>query len=158
MKYYWKNASRPVSEDPDKAYAIHRQLCTILTKSESSRKDVKLKNSGLRHPRSSPFTGRRPGPHPSTPIHRQCVYQRSWRRFQGTWVVHQLKPIPRIPTNQTTSHRRLYHQKYGKKNHHMSRSINNISPDPTSTGRQNCVPYGFRIGSTVRSGHMPSWR
>ena len=45
MKYYYQNHSKPISEDPDMEYAIHRQMCTVVTRAESSRKKQTIRST-----------------------------------------------------------------------------------------------------------------
>ena len=37
--YYYKNHSRPISDDPDKEYAIQRHNCAVVTRAESAKTD-----------------------------------------------------------------------------------------------------------------------
>ena len=45
MNYYYADNSRPISDDPDKDYAIHRQSCTVVTTSQSSRRDTSVRST-----------------------------------------------------------------------------------------------------------------
>jgi len=43
--YYHSNHSTPISDDPDKEYAIQRQSCAVVTKAESSRTDKNARST-----------------------------------------------------------------------------------------------------------------
>merc|ERR1711994_1071744 len=43
--YYYNNHSKPISDDPDKEYAIQRQSCAVVTKAESSRTDQNTRST-----------------------------------------------------------------------------------------------------------------
>ena len=45
MNYYYADNSRLISDDPDKDYAIHRQSCTVVTTSQSSRRDTSARST-----------------------------------------------------------------------------------------------------------------
>ena len=45
MKYYYQNHSKPISDDPDMEYAMHRQMCTVVTRAESSRKKQTIRST-----------------------------------------------------------------------------------------------------------------
>ena len=45
MGYYHQNHSRPISDDPDKEYALQRQMCTVVTRAESSRREKTIRST-----------------------------------------------------------------------------------------------------------------